>query len=400
MDKRADRGRLVAERLGHVRFAEYTPTGGAVLYRDRAHLLAWEALFAEGEGVRPARAVLGLQAGHAEAPGRLSLRRRLTGVVVEHAHQLRRGGEPAEARAWLDALRIVGAGEHALARARCLEDDGEVGRAFEVLQAGLDTSDGADRLALHRTGRRLGRALHRAWIPDPPLRKAPRRSLALEPGDARHRPTWRVDGADRFVEDAVARVIAGAGRQVLRAEGGILRALFVHLFADALLAPVAGQLPVPRLPGPLDLGRPAFAARRPGLVFAALDAIARGEAEARIAAAVGALDGVRLAGVPISEDLGTTLILAARSLGPSGLRAVLGPILAHGLRATRGLPDLLVLAGDEVRLADAHPTRITAGALWVEVKGPGDTLSDEQRVWLDRLVRAGAAAEVWDVRGR
>jgi len=402
LDKRADRGRLVAERLGHVRFPDYPPTGGPVLFRDRAHLLRWEAAWRllRTQALPPGAAVLALQRGDGDVPGRLSLRHRLSAVVIEHAQELRRRDAPAHAAAWLDALRIARQdppGALALLRARCLEDQGQLDAALDVLAAGLDDHQGAARLALHRTGRRLARARHRAWVPDPPLASPRRRRLALPAGPVRHRPTWRVGERDLLVEPAVSAVLHAAGRRVVRAEGGLLRALFVHLFHEALLAPVPGQLPVPRLPGPLDLGQPGFAARRPAWVFAGLDAIAAGQAPERIRAAVELHEGVRLGGVLVEPESAEVLVQTALALGPDGLRVLLGPLLAQGFRQTRGLPDLLLLDGPQVRLDGAHPRRVPAGGRWIEVKGPGDTLSDEQRVWLDRFARAGVPAEVWDV---
>jgi hypothetical protein len=36
--------------------------------------------------------------------------------------------------------------------------------------------------------------------------------------------------------------------------------------------------------------------------------------------------------------------------------------------------------------------------LLAEVKGPGDSLRDEQRVWMHRLLELGVPTEVWKVR--
>ncbi len=78
LEAEADRGLLVAERLGHVRWPDYIPTPGPRLFRDRAHLLGWEetleALLADRLTVEAA--LEALRSGHADAPGGLSLRRR------------------------------------------------------------------------------------------------------------------------------------------------------------------------------------------------------------------------------------------------------------------------------------------------------------------------------------
>ena len=90
----------------------------------------------------------------------------------------------------------------------------------------------------------------------------------------------------------------------------------------------------------------------------------------------------------------------ADGLGPSGLAGLLEVLLDDGWRATRGFPDLAVLPGEPVKLAGAFPSRVGEGLVLMEVKGPGDTLSDDQRVWLDRLVGLGIPCEVVRVAPR
>jgi len=193
----------------------------------------------------------------------------------------------------------------------------------------------------------------------------------------------------------VARRVEAAGRRVVACEGAWIRSLLVLLLGEILFLPVPGALPVPRLPGPLDLGTPAFAARRARAVFALLEAVDRGEAPHRIRAAGARWEGVLVRGYsrPDPEGLAAT----AEALGPAGVRALVTPLLQRGFRAAAGLPDLIVLGGPSVRL-DAHPSRLPPGPRFVEVKGPGDTLREGQRVWIDRLLRAGLPVEVWRVQ--
>ena len=65
--------------------------------------------------------------------------------------------------------------------------------------------------------------------------------------------------------------------------------------------------------------------------------------------------------------------------------------------AARGLPDLLVLPGEPVRL-EAVPATVGPSALLAEIKGPTDSLRDAQKVWLHTLLAAGAEVEVWNTR--
>lgn len=403
LDKEPDRGVLVAARRGHVAWPDYTCTDGPPVFADRRALVTWEALWDAMLGGRltTEAALLALELGAGRAPGRLSLERRLVDHVRDAADALGRADRADEGLALLDAL--VGRGGVpaelvAMDRSRLHERAARPLDALAVLDAARDVDRPALRLAIHRSGRRLARATRRSWAPDPPLREARRRSLAMPAGEGRGpRPTWRVDDREYLVEDAVVAMLRQAGRAAVRCEGGLIRTLFVLLFADALFLPVHGALPVPRLSGPLDLGRPDFAPRRPDAVAEILAAVSRGEAPTRIDAACAAWRGVRLGGVSRSLDTPEPLVAAAHALGPAGLHTVLEPLLAHGWRATRGLPDLLVLDGPGVVL-HAHPSRLPAGGRLVEVKGPGDTLRDGQRIWHDRLVRAGVPVETWDIR--
>ncbi len=62
------------------------------------------------------------------------------------------------------------------------------------------------------------------------------------------------------------------------------------------------------------------------------------------------------------------------------------------------MPDLVLLPGPALKLAEARPGRLREGLLLIEVKGPGDPLSDAQRVWLHRLLQAEVPTELWRVR--
>lgn len=399
-----DRGLLVAERLGHLAWPDYAPTRGAAFFADRDALLAWEALWQhlrEGS-LSVEQALEALELGTGDAPGGLSLRRRLRRLVREQAEALTRGGSPQQAAELLDRLEAsagLSADKLAVTRARCMELAGSPQQAMAHLAACREEARPDRRLAISRTGRRIARSIGGSWAPDPPLREPAERRLSMARVEAEGvRPRWRVGGEDRLIEGAIIARLAERGRVALRCEGGLARTLFALLFVDALLAPVAGALPVPRLSGPLDLGRSTFSCRRPRWIYPVLDAISAGEAPGRIQAACERFAGVRLVGVSMPLDPAAPLVAAAEALGPGGLRALLLPLLRDGLGAAAGLPDLLLLPGSEVTLPHAFPRRLGPDLCLVEVKGPGDSLRDGQRVWIDRLQGAGLRTEVWRVR--
>jgi hypothetical protein len=407
--KEPDRGLLVAERLGHVAWPEYTPTGGPVLFADRRALLAWEHLYDElAAGALPLdRALAALRDGTGTAPGGLSLARRLRRAVREVAEGLARAGRHRDAAFVYAALERAAAlppDQLAAPLARVVELGGDPVGALALLQARRSDARPDRAIAIERAGRRLGRSLRRSFVPGPPLREPRRRAVAVARVDgAGPRPRWRVAGRDLLVEDAVVALVQASGRRALRCEGPLVRALFSVVFVDAVLAPLPGALPVPRLPGPLDLGTPDFAARRPAWIQPALDAVAAGAAPSLVRAGCARLAGVRLAGLELPVDDPEPLVAFADALGPAGVRALLVPLLRDGPRVAAGLPDLFLLPGPEVRIDAALPARLPEGPLFVEVKGPGDALRDAQRAWIDRLLAAELSVEVWDVtppRGR
>jgi hypothetical protein len=199
------------------------------------------------------------------------------------------------------------------------------------------------------------------------------------------------------VEDAVLAVLDGLGRRALRAEGAPWSTLVAVLCAELWFLPVDGALPVRFLAGPLDLGTPGFRRARSTAVDDLLAAIDRGEAPDRIRAADPVWRGVRLAGARWDLVDPEVLVALAEGIGPRGLRTVVEALLDHGPRAAAGLPDLVLLPGAPVKIEDAHPSRVPQHLVLIEVKGPGDTVRDEQSVWHDRLVRAGVPVELWEV---
>jgi hypothetical protein len=388
----------VVERLGHVLWPCYPLTGGAPLFVDRRALLAWEALADAPDTTPPEALLAGLTRGHAAGPAGLDRERPLARRILELAEGLERGDAP-RARALYDgvAARVPRYAARAGLRAALLsEREGHPAEALQRLATLRPLASGPDRLAVNRSGRRLARELRRGWAPDPPAPPIRERSVALPPAErVGARPLW---AAGLTVEAAVAEVVARAGRSALRAEGGPWIALFTSIFAgDTWFLPVDGVLPVPRLSGPLDVGTPAFAVRRPEAVGRVMHAVQAGRAPDLVRATQSRFGGRRLAGLrgPCPSD--EVMPALAEALGPALLCAVFGPLLARGWSAASGLPDLLVLPGPPVVLPDVVASRLDGSARLVEVKGPGDTLSDRQRHWLAELAPLGVV-EVWNVR--
>ena len=95
-------------------------------------------------------------------------------------------------------------------------------------------------------------------------------------------------------------------------------------------------------------------------------------------------------------------VLGAELAGLPGTRekglAVMEAFLDHGGYAFSGLPDLVVLPGPDITVDGLFPARLGPELHLVEVKGPGDSVRDEQAIWFDRLVDAGVSVELWRVQ--
>lgn len=200
------------------------------------------------------------------------------------------------------------------------------------------------------------------------------------------------------IEQVVVGLVRAHGRIALRAEGAPWSTLFALLFAEAYFLPIPGTLPVPLLAGPLDLGTPAFREARTDACAAVLTAVQEGRAADLVAERWASWAGVRLRGARWERTTLEALLAIAAAAPPRGLAVLLDRLLDRGPRASAGLPDLIVLPGPEVRLESAFPRRLAPELTLVEVKGPTDTLRDEQIIWHDTLVRAGWAVEVWWVQ--
>ncbi|MFN7145652.1 MAG: VRR-NUC domain-containing protein, partial [Myxococcota bacterium] len=371
-----DRTTLVIERLGQLRWPTYAPTGGPGLFPDRAALRTYERARA-GAWRDPGEPLRLALAGRPEV-GLSPWRRALEAVLAEDPDA--------------DVLgRLAGAGapvRHAWALR--LEKEG---RRREALAVCAGEADDATAVALERTGKRLARALGVGWAPRPPLRLAPTRRLRLVPGPREGaRPTWVVGDTALPVEAAVLRLLAEAGRVALHAENWLWTSLYALVFRDLYFLPVPGMLPTARRDGPLDVGTPGFHARRREAVEARLAALAE-EGPSRFAAG---WTGERLAGL----YAGDVVSRWCASIPGKTAAAVLGRLAREGWAAARGLPDLYIFPGAATRVEGGIPARVEDRDLLAEIKGPTDTLRDEQRLWHAWLLDRGIPVELWEVAGQ
>jgi len=394
------RGRktLLLERIGVTRHVEHPVTSGRAAFPTRRALRELEAAF-HADGEDPEAELERIDALPVR-PGWLAEvdPRRVRARSVRHAARaLERAGEPGRAAVLYAGLLQRGVSPPSKVAPRlplALEAAGHLAEALEACLTWRELLDPAARPAVERTGRRLARKLGRPWRPTAPLaRPRVRRAWLPRAGRVGPRPVW--GHPPLAVEAAVARALRP--RVAVHGENQLWTTLFGLLLGELFWLPIDGMLPTPGRAGPRDLGTPFFAAHREDALGRRLEAMRAGDLDLR--SPWQRWHGCQVRGVRWELATIGQLEAFANSLGGAAVAAVLERLAREGWRAARGLPDLAVLPGETTRI-DAIPARVGPGALLVEVKGPSDTLSDEQRVWLDVLQRARAPVEVWELRAR
>jgi hypothetical protein len=321
-------------------------------------------------------------------------------ILAAAARAREQGGDPDRA---VELYRVLlgteagDEGEVVLRSVLALDAAGESGAALALTDAARGRLDLATTLALERTGRRIARRTRSPWKPWPPPRAPWKRCVRLPMAGARtHRPLFEDPDGPCVIEDAVSRRLERSGRRVLRGEGAPWTSLFAALLYDLYWLPVPGMLPIPCLSGPLDLGTPDFALHRADALEARLVALRRGEGPSLVQAWASGHAGEALEGLD-SRIPREDLTLLADALGGPALAAICAELARRGWKASRGMPDLLVLPGPEVHLAFAIPAWVRPDLVMVEVKGPTDAPSDAQRAWYHLLVEEGVRVEQWEV---
>ncbi|KAF7727731.1 hypothetical protein EC973_007190 [Apophysomyces ossiformis] len=219
-------------------------------------------------------------------------------------------------------------------------------------------------------------------IQDPTVHQSERISDAV----VGKKSVWRAtDGAECSVEELALEHYARKGYRGLHSEGGIVSMLFALLFWDILFAPVPGVFETPYQSAPLDFGSDGFYIGRKTLITARLDEICQGQSR-KILEQVDERERPRqtiCTGVHWNYER-EDLINVAECIGPlplSSLCKLLAEEFGHG---HGGLPDLCCWNEAEKQC--------------MFVEGPGDKLSETQKLWIDTLTEIDIPVEVCYVK--
>lgn len=209
--------------------------------------------------------------------------------------------------------------------------------------------------------------------------KRPRAKQVALPTQVSDAPTPRAESIEEF---AAAR-LGERGYQAWHLENALPMGLFALAYWEWLFAPVRGAFVNPFQSAPLDLHWPEFFDARRAICD---DPLAEpSELKERIAATAN-----RKAGISCQ-------LVAWKALTPEVLSAVLEAM------TTEQLVCMLRIATEDLRQFRAGFPDLTvidpSGHIeFVEVKGPGDQLRPNQRLWIERLMQASIPVHVWRLK--
>lgn len=409
-DHTGDLSVMVLTRMGQIKFPDYTTTDGGGLFPHRMGMLRYEQLRRmrmtcdAADIMDELPKLLAILKQHPALPDhryRFSAHRYAGELIFVAARHLERKKQTKDAATlYADLLehspRLAAAAGRRLAL--CNETNGAFAEAVHACTVGMEKASEAERIGLDRTGRRLARKAHLRWTPLAPLSTPPIREIRLEGATwSGHRPAYATSKGAAPVERALCIHISQLGRRAFFGEAAPWSTLFALLCHGAIFAPIAGMLPTSMMFRPLDFGTKAFGPRRKHLFAPIFEHIRRGEGPALLRKALHELDGVHVQGLRWDRFGPQQLMELVEGIDGTSLSGILQCFATDPWRARQGLPDLCILPGPECSLPNAIPGKLPSGLLLAEVKGPGDTIRDEQRIWMDRLLSLNVRVEVWKV---
>ncbi|KAL5489948.1 hypothetical protein ACEPAI_4780 [Sanghuangporus weigelae] len=197
-------------------------------------------------------------------------------------------------------------------------------------------------------------------------------------------------GEEVNVETLVLHHYELDGYKGFHSEASIVSTIWGLLFWDILFSSVPGAFETPYQSAPLDIASECFYFARKDAVEERLQEIKDGKAPEILASADDKYreNNTMCVGVRWNDYSKQDLVEIVTCLGGEGLSVICRLFCEDYGGRHSGVPDLIVW-----RMKDKL-------AKFVEVKGPGDNLSENQKVWIDVLRQAGIDVEVCRVVDR
>ncbi|XP_012568884.1 fanconi-associated nuclease 1 homolog isoform X2 [Cicer arietinum] len=318
---------------------------------------------------------------------------------ISFLEQERRYRDTVELLKWLQNVYTcdVKRGYWTLRLSVDLEHLGYIDESLQVAENGLldPWVRAGSRMALQRRVLRLGKPPRRWKVPSfsrSVLRKIPEvcvqgRPLNSELG-AKNR-FYNEEGMQCGVEEFALHYYAGEGWQGVHSESGIWLTIFGLLMWDVIYSDVPNVFYNRFQTAPLDLGTDGFYKARKSIIESHLQQIRDGMAEEFLIKSWETHNGTACRGVNWDRHSLDELRAAVTCVGGSCLSSFC-QLLCEDYRSwSSGMPDLLLW-----RFCGEY----SGEAKLVEVKGPKDRLSEQQRAWLLMLMDCGFTIEVCKVK--
>ncbi|CAK9784633.1 hypothetical protein CC85DRAFT_325949 [Cutaneotrichosporon oleaginosum] len=201
---------------------------------------------------------------------------------------------------------------------------------------------------------------------------------------------WAGRDGEVTVEGWVLEWWEDRGYEGYHAESSILTTLFALLMWPVLFHPLPGAFETYYQTAPLDLGEDTFARARASMIEERLTEMESTDAALAMLRETDKRERERGTwAVGLSWDFGQRELEEILTCMGGHAMALICRMLSEEYRyRASGVPDLIVW--DYARRE----------ARFVEVKGPGDSLSDTQKIWIDVLLSAGVPVEVCRVKAK
>ncbi|KAI9287445.1 VRR-NUC domain-containing protein [Umbelopsis sp. AD052] len=198
------------------------------------------------------------------------------------------------------------------------------------------------------------------------------------------------DGGECSVEELALGYYNKNGYKGFHSENGIIKTMFGLLFWDILFTPFPDVLETPFQTAPLDLPTDAFFIGRSYEIYTRLREISNGKGLEILKTVYDRESKAKTWCIGVTWDYELDdLLQITECIGANALSQICKVFAEEYDHRTGGMPDLCCWNYEKKE------------CLFVEVKGPGDFLSETQKVWIDLLINSGVRVElchikIWD----
>ncbi|KAF9227566.1 hypothetical protein BS17DRAFT_773961 [Gyrodon lividus] len=278
--------------------------------------------------------------------------------------------------------------------------EGKLADAEEVVFEAIRVRHRAASLKLDRTGRNMSstplpqknQGIEHFYPPlatpskgESSSRAAPHSRHKSAPGEQKGKSIWVGQNGEELTVEALAlQRYQEQGYKGVHCETRVIAILFGLLFWDIIFASIPGAFETPYQTAPLDVAEDSFYHSRKDLMEKRLSDIEAGEAVniIRHVDSVHRASGTWCVGVRWDLFSSEDLVDIVTCFGGKALSVICRVLCEDYASRGSGGPDLFLW----------NPEKGTCK--FVEVKGPGDTLQENQRVWIDVLLRAPTPVEI------